>query len=927
MRTLLLDCGIFTNVNSNQSELVQISGLPLCNLSTLTSQWTKSTVERNPTSDHRRQVVEKSPRTMNQVTIVRSRILYARPALNAHGNIRFGLQHIHVLNRFPSADNHQHTVHIMKYIFPRQFNLHNVFTCITNPTETVQPFHDYTLRESEIKEAEEKTNRGHRSACWLPRRLRRFPLQLVQQIQKRHARCSYTSLLRHYCSLTLSSLPRMEETVPTPITTALKTQISAQLSSVTLPSRDSQAGLAVRSQPCITDYATPMAHVSGYCRAVLHQILPASTFGNGVQGRRNQAKFYEAINEFIRMRRFESLSLHRVMQNLTVSAIPWLCPPTMDARTTLSNSDFGKRRELLAEFLYYVFDSLLIPLIKSSFYVTESSMHRNQLFYFRHDIWRKLCEPSLRNLKADNFDELAPRTAKDLLRSKTLGSSQLRLLPKRTGMRPIINLKRRSITKRNGKLLLGPSTNSALAPVFSMLNYERVTQSERLGAALFSMGEIHARIRDFKQRIGMVSGRKLYFVKADVQSCFDSMPQEGLVDYVKNLVSTYQYFVSKHAEIKAADTRWSVTSAAPYRKFIMTAQPAGKDQPSDVRNMTPLSGRKKKLMVDTGYKKLYDARRLLKLLEEHVTTNLVRIGKRCYRQKKGIPQGSVLSSLLCNFFYGAFESSKLAFLGEDSLLLRLIDDFLLITTNQSHARRFLQIMADGSEEFGICTNPAKSLVNFEVSINAARVPQLQGFQGFPYCGMLIGLESLEISKDRRRDDLEVRHALSVETNRAPGKVFQRRILNAFKIQMHAMVVDTRLNDVVHAMSSLHQIHLETAMKMHCYLKTFRNAQSPDQRLMIRMCEDLLRLAINLTRGERSTKLIEKYECTVTATQHKWLMAVAFQSVLDRKQSRYSQVLLWLRQSEQESRFSMGGHTGKLTQLVESSKGPFAGYRY
>ena len=586
-----------------------------------------------------------------------------------------------------------------------------------------------------------------------------------------------------------------------------------------------------------------------------------------------------------------------------------------------------KRKEILAEFLYYMFDSLLVPLIRSNFYVTESSTHRNQLFYFRHDVWRKLAEPSLRSLKATNFDELEPSTARTILASKTLGLGQLRLLPKRKGMRPIVNLRRRTMAKQNGKALLGMSTNSTLAPVFSMLNYERESQVDRLGAAMFSIGEIHARLRRFKQKLATSPGQKLYFVKADVQSCFDSIPQDRLVQHVKGLISTHRYTVSKHVQFKAVDPRWSVGSTAPYRKFITTAQPADEDGSNISFGPVTTSERNRKLVVDTGYQKVYDARQLLALLEEHVQTNLIKIGKRCHRQKRGIPQGSVLSSLLCNFFYGSFEESQLSFLGEDSLLLRLIDDFLLITTDQSHARRFLQIMVDGSEPFGISTNPAKSLVNFDVTVNGAKVPQLHGLPGFPYCGMLIDMNSLDVSRDRRREDLNVKHSLSVEVNRVPGQVFRRRILNSFKMQMHAMVIDTTLNTLELVISSLLQIYVETAMKMHCYLKIIGHRQRPDQQLIMQTCQDLLGLAVNLTRGERRTKLIERYECSVNATQHQWLMATAFEGVLGRKQSRYRAVLTWLRHLERASRPSMSRHTRNLTTLVKISRKPFADYKY
>jgi telomerase reverse transcriptase len=129
--------------------------------------------------------------------------------------------------------------------------------------------------------------------------------------------------------------------------------------------------------------------------------------------------------------------------------------------------------ELFQEFLYFIFDSLLIPLVRSNFYVTESNADRNQIFYFRHDVWRHIAEPALSKLKASMFEEVRVADAAALLRSRKLGYSQIRLLPKGAKLRPIMNLRRRSVRLGPSKTL-GPSINSILAPVHTMLKFETV---------------------------------------------------------------------------------------------------------------------------------------------------------------------------------------------------------------------------------------------------------------------------------------------------------------------------------------------------------------------------------------------------------------------------------------------------------------------
>lgn len=144
----------------------------------------------------------------------------------------------------------------------------------------------------------------------------------------------------------------------------------------------------------------------------------------------------------------------------------------------MAKPEFETRLQIFSEFIYYLFDSFLVPLVRSNFYVTESSQHRNRMFFFRHDTWRSLAEPALSSLRQNMFQDLREDRVKRLLASRQLSYSQVRLLPKEHGVRPIINLRRRMATVRNGKPVLGRSINSVLSPVHEMLKYHKVGRTQ-----------------------------------------------------------------------------------------------------------------------------------------------------------------------------------------------------------------------------------------------------------------------------------------------------------------------------------------------------------------------------------------------------------------------------------------------------------------
>jgi telomerase reverse transcriptase len=77
-------------------------------------------------------------------------------------------------------------------------------------------------------------------------------------------------------------------------------------------------------------------------------------------------------------------------------------------------------------------------------------------------------------LKAKMFEEVKLDEVMKILESRRLGFSQVRLLPKQAAMRPIMNLRRRTIVKGRKKVL-GPSINAILGPVHTMLKLEKVS--------------------------------------------------------------------------------------------------------------------------------------------------------------------------------------------------------------------------------------------------------------------------------------------------------------------------------------------------------------------------------------------------------------------------------------------------------------------
>lgn len=217
----------------------------------------------------------------------------------------------------------------MMYIFPRQFKLHNVFTSEVDRAQTAQRFQDYTLREAEIANLTQ-TKAGNVCLPKIPKRLRHDVEHLVERLQILHARCSYLELLRHYCRVTFDPPHRIPGQAPE----ISQVNRKAKLGNLTRPSqkhsrsrkgfRGTLRGTQHAAQPrynSVTELASPVAHVSAFCQAALSKIIPNGFWGEGDTMVHNKKMILRKVHHFIKLRRFETMSLHEIAQDMKVRSL------------------------------------------------------------------------------------------------------------------------------------------------------------------------------------------------------------------------------------------------------------------------------------------------------------------------------------------------------------------------------------------------------------------------------------------------------------------------------------------------------------------------------------------------------------------------------------------------------------------------------
>jgi telomerase reverse transcriptase len=214
------------------------------------------------------------------------------------------------------------------------------------------------------------------------------------------------------------------------------------------------------------------------------------------------------------------------------------------------------------------------------------------------------------------------------------------------------------------------------------------------------------------------SGRmpRLYFISADIEHCYDNINQEHLYKQVRSVLAEDQYITQNHFILHSKDRsgaarcRWQEKTCSPANFLDITSASAGYHE--KFYNSVFIDG------VNFSVDK---KQTIMGLLKDHIFGQLVigngRNGQRPLLQRKGIPQGSILSSLLCNayfgniedkLFLGVFEKDSLVIKGSNPsnnalvespsalhFLVRIVDDFLLISTDYDTSQRFLSRLNRG----------------------------------------------------------------------------------------------------------------------------------------------------------------------------------------------------------------------------------------
>ncbi|XP_034747661.1 telomerase reverse transcriptase isoform X2 [Etheostoma cragini] len=541
-----------------------------------------------------------------------------------------------------------------------------------------------------------------------------------------------------------------------------------------------------------------------FVRECLSTVIPQELWGSD----RNRLLFFYRVKGFLRSGKFERLSLAELMWKMNVNDCDWL---KISKTGRYPPSELSHRTRILGQFLAWLLDGYVVGLVRACFYVTESVGQKNVVRFYRQEVWAKLQEIAFRgHLSKGQMEELTPAQVASLPKDTVI--SRLRFIPKTDSMRPITRI-------------VGADAKTRLyqGHVRDLLDTLRAcvrSTPSLLGSTVWGMTDIHKVLRSQapaqKDKL-----QPLYFVKVDVSGAYESLPHDRLIEVIGQALSPVQeelFTIRRYAKV------WADSHEGLKKSFLRQADLLEDNMGSTNMKgfVTSLQKRGKvhhAILVEQHFCSDLYGREALQFFTQMLTGSVVQFGKKTYRQCRGIPQGSVVSSLLCCLCYGHMENVLFKDItAKKGCMMRLVDDFLLITPDLQEAQHFLKTLLAGVPQYGLVVNPHKVAVNFQVSGNMGSCPGIRVLSPhclFPWCGLLLDTHSLDVYKDYSSyAGLSLRYSLTLGSIHSAGWQMRRKLMAILRLKCHPLFLDLKTNSLEAVYKNIYKLVLLHACRFH-----------------------------------------------------------------------------------------------------------------
>lgn len=155
---------------------------------------------------------------------------------------------------------------------------------------------------------------------------------------------------------------------------------------------------------------------------------------------KNKKVFNKKVYQFVKMNRFESFTRITLLDQFRIHEIEWL--------KFNSSHKNAKYFQLENQFIFWrllrwVFEDLLISILRCYFYCTEKQKEYSRIYYYRKNIWNIIMRMSIEDLLKETLEFTEKKEMAAQCENHNFAPGKLRLIPKGETFRPIMTFNRK----------------------------------------------------------------------------------------------------------------------------------------------------------------------------------------------------------------------------------------------------------------------------------------------------------------------------------------------------------------------------------------------------------------------------------------------------------------------------------------------------
>ncbi|QFZ30103.1 putative telomerase reverse transcriptase [Clavispora lusitaniae] len=451
------------------------------------------------------------------------------------------------------------------------------------------------------------------------------------------------------------------------------------------------------SHESVFDNSSSFKDVLRFTFSVTDLIFPKAMFGC----KYNMNVIRERVRKTLRAQRLEAIEQRSLMLHLKLNTITWLGKK----RTIDSIQDKKCREEMLSKFLKWYFNSFLVLLIKSFWYVTDVISDSTQsglaCAFFPHRTWNRLSGEWLNSYISRYLHEVSGQD------HSKYNHGILRLIPKKNDFRPLCTPWQSRTSSENERQAYD---RDIIRPVRDILREQQKKIDANKAFRCFSVRDICRHISEFKRTLSELHDGHippLFGIKFDMKHCYDNLNQAKIIECIENLFSA-----EEEQEIYYVRTYSCNSEASTYGKSFRTISKRRGISNFNLFENAPNSFAGRNFFKDQCRTTCFTKSEILDIVKDQVLNSTIEIPQRrnkIFTRKEGVFQGLPLSATFCEIVYNhlvdhVFFPSPT----QESVLLRLADDFLFLSTKMAECEHVLSLATSkASSEYGAYVNQEK----------------------------------------------------------------------------------------------------------------------------------------------------------------------------------------------------------------------------